>query len=273
MANINPHINYNGNAEEAFNFYKSVFGGSFSTVKRFKDLASADFPIPENEADKIMHIALPIGNTFLMGNDVPEIMGRTNENENRSKIVISAESKEEADNIEAYCEQEIKDRTCGEALNPGNSYKIRMDLWQALMSKDEEKVNKFDYTYSERINNLKQLDNAIAALKEDIHSRRSLISIWDPKDSCDVAGFSTRVPCSISYQFLIRNNKLMVLYYIRSNDYFKHFVIDIWLTHALQEYVRQQVLDVYPNLKCGSLNYYGGSMHAYNDDLSKWVIY
>ncbi|MBK7441718.1 MAG: VOC family protein [Bacteroidetes bacterium] len=99
MANINPHINYNGNAEEAFNFYKSVFGGSFSTVKRFKDLASADFPIPENEADKIMHIALPIGNTFLMGNDVPEIMGRTNENENRSKIVISAASKEEADNI------------------------------------------------------------------------------------------------------------------------------------------------------------------------------
>lgn len=191
----------------------------------------------------------------------------------KKKEMLEFLFKEEADNIEAYCEQEIKDRTCGEALNPGNSYKIRMDLWQALMSKDEEKVNKFDYTYSERINNLKQLDNAIAALKEDIHSRRSLISIWDPKDSCEVAGFSTRVPCSISYQFLIRNNKLMVLYYIRSNDYFKHFVIDIWLTHALQEYVRQQVLDVYPNLKCGSLNYYGGSMHAYNDDLSKWVIY
>ena len=191
----------------------------------------------------------------------------------KKKEMLEFLFKEEADNIEAYCEQEIKDRTCGEALNPGNSYKIRMGLWQALMSKDEEKVNKFDYTYSERINNLKQLDNAIAALKEDIHSRRSLISIWDPKDSCDVAGFSTRVPCSISYQFLIRNNKLMVLYYIRSNDYFKYFVIDIWLTHALQEYVRQQVLDVYPNLKCGSLNYYGGSMHAYNDDLSKWVIY
>jgi thymidylate synthase len=189
----------------------------------------------------------------------------------KKKEMLEFLFKEEADNIEKYCEQEIADRTCGEPLNPGNSYKIRLDLWQSLMSKDDG--DKFDYTYSERINNLHQLDNAIAALKEDIHSRRSFISIWDPKDSCDVAGFNTRVPCSISYQFLIRNNKLMVLYYIRSNDYFKHFVIDIWLTHAIQEYVRQQVLEVYPNLKCGSLNYYGGSMHAYNEDLSKWVIY
>ena len=99
MANINPHINFNGNAEEAFLFYKSVFGGEFSSIVRFKELSSPDFPVPEKEADKIMHIALPIGNSILMANDVPEIMGRTNENENRSKIVISAESKEEADKL------------------------------------------------------------------------------------------------------------------------------------------------------------------------------
>ena len=99
MAAINPHVNFNGNAEQAFNFYKSVFGGEFAKIMRFKDLASAEFPVPEKEADKIMHIALPIGKNFLMANDVPEAMGRTNENENRSKIVISAESKEEADKI------------------------------------------------------------------------------------------------------------------------------------------------------------------------------
>ena len=99
MANINPHINFNGNAEEAFHFYKSVFGGEFSSIVRFKEVSSPDFPVPEKEADKIMHIALPIGNSILMANDVPEIMGRTNENENRSKIVISAESKEEADKL------------------------------------------------------------------------------------------------------------------------------------------------------------------------------
>ena len=99
MASINPHINFNGNAEEAFNFYKSVFGGEFAKIMRFKDLASAEFPVAEHEANKIMHIALPIGKSILMANDVPEILGRTNENENRSKIVISAESKEEADKL------------------------------------------------------------------------------------------------------------------------------------------------------------------------------
>jgi len=99
MANINPHINFNGNAEEAFNFYKSVFGGEFEKVVRFKDLASPEFPVAEKEANKIMHIALPIGNSTLMANDVPEIMGRTNENENRSKIVINADSKEEAEKL------------------------------------------------------------------------------------------------------------------------------------------------------------------------------
>lgn len=96
MAQINPHINFNGNAEVAFTFYKSIFGGKFSKVIRFKDIASDEFPVAEHEADKLMHIALPIGSTSLMGNDVPESMGRTNENENRSKISISAESKEEA---------------------------------------------------------------------------------------------------------------------------------------------------------------------------------
>lgn len=100
MATINPHINFNGNAEEAFNFYKSVFGGEFANITRFKDLPSnPDFPMPEHEANKIMHISLPIGSSVLMANDVPESMGRTNENENRSKIVISAESKEEADKL------------------------------------------------------------------------------------------------------------------------------------------------------------------------------
>ncbi|HEX2933955.1 MAG TPA: VOC family protein [Bacteroidales bacterium] len=99
MALINPHINFNGNAEEAFTFYKAAFGGEFAQVVRFKEMASPEFPVSEKEANKIMHIALPIGKNFLMGNDVPEILGRTNENENRSKILISAESREEADKL------------------------------------------------------------------------------------------------------------------------------------------------------------------------------
>ena len=99
MAQINPHINFNGNAEEAFDFYKSVFGGEFKNIKRFKDFSSPEFPIPEIDADKLMHIALPIGSTSIMGNDVPSFMGTTNENENRSKIYIIADSGEEAEKL------------------------------------------------------------------------------------------------------------------------------------------------------------------------------
>ncbi len=100
MALINPHINFNGNAEEAFTFYKSVFGGEFTKIMRFKDLASPEFPVAEKDENKIMLIALPIGKcNVLMANDVPEFLGRVNENENRSKISISAESKEEADKL------------------------------------------------------------------------------------------------------------------------------------------------------------------------------
>ena len=100
MTTINPWINFNGNAEEAFTFYRSVFGGEFTKVIRFKDLASSGFPVAEKDKNKIMLIALPIGKSnVLMANDVPEIMGQVNENENRSKISVSMESKEEADKL------------------------------------------------------------------------------------------------------------------------------------------------------------------------------
>ena len=100
MASINPHIHFNGNTEEAFEFYKSVFGGSFSRLVRFKELKTEGFSFPEEELNKIMHIALPIGvGSTIMGSDVPSMLGVVNENENRSKVTISAESKEEADKL------------------------------------------------------------------------------------------------------------------------------------------------------------------------------
>jgi PhnB protein len=99
MATINPYINFNGNAEEAFNFYKSVFGGEFEKIVRFKDMQSPEFPIAVNDANKIMHISLPIGGNTLLANDVPESLGPVSENENRSKIAVYAETKEEADKI------------------------------------------------------------------------------------------------------------------------------------------------------------------------------
>lgn len=99
MAMINPHINFNGNAEKAMNFYRSVFGGDFTKLVRFKDIANDQFPVDKKEEDKIMHIALAIGKNVLIANDVPESMGPVSENENRSKIAVTAESLSEAKSL------------------------------------------------------------------------------------------------------------------------------------------------------------------------------
>ena len=101
MPQINPHIIFNGNAEEAFNFYKAAFGGEFTKIIRFKDLpADPNNKLSEEEANKIMHIILSFAKGGqLSGNDVPQVLGKVNENENRSKISVTADSKEEADHL------------------------------------------------------------------------------------------------------------------------------------------------------------------------------
>lgn len=99
MAAINPYLNFLGNTEEAFNFYKSVFGGEFLAVNRFKDTPEGD-KLSAEDKEKLMHIALPVGNgNVLMGTDALESMGHTLTFGNNFSLSISADSKEEADKI------------------------------------------------------------------------------------------------------------------------------------------------------------------------------
>lgn len=99
MPTINPYLNFLGNTEEVFNFYKSVFGGEFSSFVRFKDMPGAG-PIPEADANKIMHVALPIGKgNTLMGTDALESMGHKLSVGDNFSLSITPESKEEADKI------------------------------------------------------------------------------------------------------------------------------------------------------------------------------
>jgi PhnB protein len=100
MAKICSHIHFNGNTEEAFEFYRSIFGGEFIRLQRFKDLNNPDFQFPEDEQNKIMLIQMPIGGgCILSGSDVPNFLGVVSEEENRSKILIIAENKVEAENL------------------------------------------------------------------------------------------------------------------------------------------------------------------------------
>jgi PhnB protein len=98
MAKINPYLNFNGNTEEAFNFYKSVFGGTFTTFMRFKDMPEG-VPGQPAQGDKVMHVALPIsGDSILMGSDTPDSFPPVNTGTNFS-ISINADSEKEADKI------------------------------------------------------------------------------------------------------------------------------------------------------------------------------
>jgi thymidylate synthase len=175
--------------------------------------------------------------------------------------------KNEADKIEEYCKQEFKDRISKYPLNPGNSYKIRQDMWQKFMIEDNLK---FDYTYSERLN--KKWGKVVQTLNEDKHSRQAVVQIFESYDLNNTGG-DTRIPCSLNYSFVIRNNRLYLIYHMRSNDYFGHFPIDIWLAAESIGFLTNKLKDKYRDLKTGSLIYFCNSLHAYNWDLKKWVVF
>ncbi|AXB56552.1 VOC family protein [Flavobacterium fluviale] len=99
MAAINPYLMFNGTCEEAFVFYKSVFGGEFPYIGKYKDApAEEGEQLSEEDQNKVMHVSLPIGNTILMGSDSHPRYGDVSFGDNFS-ISINAESTEEADRI------------------------------------------------------------------------------------------------------------------------------------------------------------------------------
>jgi len=100
MATTNTYLNFNGNCEEAFNFYKSVFGGEFNYIGRFGEMPpSEEFPVPEADKNKVMHVSLPIGTSILMGSDTGEHYSSSFVEGNNFSISINADNREEADKL------------------------------------------------------------------------------------------------------------------------------------------------------------------------------
>jgi PhnB protein len=99
MVTINPYLNFLGNTEEAFNFYKKVFGGEFNMISRFKDTPESGKMQPQDQ-NKIMHVALPIGKgNILMGTDAVDSMGHKFTVGNNIQLSVHTDNKEEADKI------------------------------------------------------------------------------------------------------------------------------------------------------------------------------
>jgi len=97
MTKLNVYLNFQGNAEEAFKFYQSIFGGEFTSVVRFKDMPIPGMSLPQKDENKMMHIALPVDNDVIMASDVPEASGRKLHQGNNIFLSLHPESKEEAD--------------------------------------------------------------------------------------------------------------------------------------------------------------------------------
>lgn len=96
MAQINPYLTFNGTCEQAFNFYKSIFGGEFTYIGKFKDMPSEQ-PLPEGVSELIMHVSLPISKeTNLFGSDANEAFGQTAQAGTNFSVSINAESEAEA---------------------------------------------------------------------------------------------------------------------------------------------------------------------------------
>ncbi|MEC5394380.1 VOC family protein [Bergeyella sp. RCAD1439] len=100
MATINLYLNFNGNCEEAFNFYREVFGGAFTYLGRFGEMPSGEgMTVSEEDRNKIMHVSLPIGSTVLMGSDVGGEWAPSFSQGNNFSVSVTPESREEAEAV------------------------------------------------------------------------------------------------------------------------------------------------------------------------------
>jgi thymidylate synthase len=163
-----------------------------------------------------------------------------------------------------YIDAEFADRVCGEPLNPGNAWQLRAETWEQFMAK--QGGDKMSYTYAERY--CDRLDNVVAELKRNPGTRQAIHDVYRGDLDMQNWGGKKRIPCSILYQFFVRDGAVHILYFIRSNDLLEHFCYDLALTARYQEYVAEKL-----GLPVGDLIYMIGSLHSYKKDLDARGIF
>ncbi len=160
-----------------------------------------------------------------------------------------------------YCLAEFYDRVDPDFVNPGKAWKKMRHVWEEFIHN-----GKFSYTYNERY--FPQLDKLIEQLETNPESRQGIMTVYDYHDDQISAGGKARIPCSLLYQFLIRENKLDIIYHMRSCDYLLHFPHDVYLTLRLQNWMCD-ALDLEP----GYFTHFMGSFHAYHKDIKAKGIF
>lgn len=173
----------------------------------------------------------------------------------------------------SWADEEFQERISGKILNPGKAWELRREVWEEFLDEDR----KFDYTYPERMSRIQgfqgeepltYLQEIIKLLRKDPDTRKAVLSIFDPsRDGSNLEG-EKRIPCSMYYDFLIRENinggkQLNICYHQRSSDFALHFGCDVYLAWNLMTYVANQV-----GVRSGYLYHTIDSLHCYQRD---WV--
>ena len=171
-------------------------------------------------------------------------------------------SSHQTDKQLAWMWQELEDRIYSDyreygstQWNPGRAWELNYDFWRPFLHNGI-----FSYTYAERWR--PQIPKVIQILRERPDSRHGIIEMWNSSIDLKNIGGRKRVPCSMSYQFQIREEHLHANYIMRSCDFHKFFLMDVYMTWCLAKYIADQV-----GVKMGSLTHFIGSLHAFEEDM------
>ena len=160
-----------------------------------------------------------------------------------------------------WCKAEFKERISKDDINPGEAWKMRKEVWEEFLVDGE-----FDYTYNERIS--WQIPLVIEELRKNPETRQAIIEIHSNADDLEFVGGKKRIPCSMFYQFMIRDGKLDIIYVMRSTDFATHFQNDIWLAAELRRHIAREL-----NLERGKFIMFASSLHIYKKDWEKLSNY
>ena len=191
---------------------------------------------------------------------------KTKELQNYSFTILDDSDKDEIVTELDWCNAEFAERVSGwkniedyTPINPGEAHKLR-DVWKEFIHN-----GKFAYSYNERM--YWQLNKVMEELKKNPNTRQAIIEVHNRKIDQDKMGGKARIPCSMFYQFMIRNGKLEITYVMRSTDFFTHFKNDIWLACELKNWMAEQ-LEISP----GKFTMFATSLHAYKKDFPVGVF-
>lgn len=161
----------------------------------------------------------------------------------------------------AWAVREASDRVSPHYKNPGEAWKLHSEVWEQFL-----RDGQFAYTYNERFR--EQLPQLIRELQVRPETRQAIVTMYDRHQDINNWGGKDRIPCSMYYQFYIRDNRLNLIYTMRSCDFLTHFIHDVYFSIRLLEYVADEI-----DIQTGQFTHFIGSLHAYKKDMKAKGIF